>query len=129
VSYHYTRYPTQDELDRAAEFRQLAQQRIARAREIFERAIKLRPQDAKGYYNLALWKMRENDREGARAALEKAVQLDPKYLAAHQALARLDRELDLKDEAYQEDSILINLAETEVDTLLQRAWLDMQRTA
>jgi tetratricopeptide (TPR) repeat protein len=129
VSYLYTRYPSADELRRAAEFRQLAQQRMARAKEIFDRAIKLRPQDSQGYYNLARWKMRENDNAGARVALEKAVQLNPKHLAAHQALARLYRELGLKDEAYQEDSILINLAETEVEYLLQLAWLDMQRTA
>jgi tetratricopeptide (TPR) repeat protein len=129
VIVYWTRYPTPAELRAAEEFRAIARQRLDHARQIFERAIQLRPNDGSGYYDLALWRLQQQDLPGAQEALQKAVQLAPGLVRARQALAKVYGDLGMKQEAYQEESILITQSEGGVSTLLAQAAKHMERTA
>jgi tetratricopeptide (TPR) repeat protein len=126
---YWTRYPTVAELREAEEFRKLARQRLERAREIFEKAIKLRPNNGEGFYDLALWRLQQNDLPEARKLLEKAVQLAPRLVRARQALAKVYRDLGLKEQAFEEESILIVQIESGISDLLTQAAKQMERTA
>jgi tetratricopeptide (TPR) repeat protein len=71
----------------------------------------------------------QNDLPGAREALAKAVQLAPGMVRAREALAKVCRDLGMKEQAYQEESILITQMESSVGDLLNVAWKHMERTA
>lgn len=129
VTVYWTRYPSPAELRAAEEFRAIARQRLDRARQIFEKAVQLRPKDGAGYYDLALWRLQQQDLPGAREALQKAVQLTPDHIRARQALIKVYGDLGMKQEAYQEESILITQTEGGVGVLLAQAAKQMERTA
>ena len=125
----WTRYPSPEELRQAEEFRAIAAQRLQRAHEIFEEAVKLRPNDATGFFDLGLWRLEQQDLPGAQQALEKAVQLDPRLVRGHQALAKVYRDQGMNDRAFEEESLLVEQAEGAVGDFLDRAWQQMNRTA
>jgi tetratricopeptide (TPR) repeat protein len=126
---YWTRHPSEEDLRQAAKYRELARQRLAEAKRIFDRAIQLRPNDAAGYQDLAAWWISQNDLPKAQEALQRAVQLSPKHLAAHQMLARVYRDQGKNELAYQEESLALSLMEGAVGTFLAQAWKDIGRTA
>ena len=126
---YWTRYPSAEELRQAAQFREIAKERREQARQIFEEAVKLRPSDATGYFDLGTWRLGQGDLPGAQQVFEKATQLDPQFVAAHQALAKVYSDQGMTDKAYQEQSLVANQTEGAVSGLLAQAWQDMSRTA
>lgn len=126
---YWTRYPSKDELRKAEEYRRLAKARLAKAKEVFERACRLRPQDPQGFFDLGVWRIGGGDLPGAREALESAVRLNPDFAQARRALARVYSDLGMKEEAFREQSAVVELSETQVGFLLAEAWGHMSRTA
>ena len=95
---------------RPRSFGQSRPERLQRAHEIFE-AVKLRPNDATGFFDLGIWRLEQQDLPGAEQALEKAVQLDPHLVRGHEALAKVYRDRGMNDRAYEEESLLVAQAE------------------
>lgn len=126
---YWTRHPSPEDLRNAAAYRELARQRLAEAKRIFERAVQLRPTDAAGYEDLATYWISQNDPAKAKEALERALQLDPKRLSAHQMLARVYHDLGKTEQAYQEESLALSMMEGAVGTFLAQAWKAIERTA
>jgi Tfp pilus assembly protein PilF len=58
------------------------------AREAFEEAIKIDPNDDEAMYNLAVIEGKANPQK-ARELLERAIQIDPEYALAHHMLGRV----------------------------------------
>ncbi|MCC6729184.1 MAG: tetratricopeptide repeat protein [Chthonomonadales bacterium] len=59
------------------------------ARQEFGRALQLRPESAKAWYNLGVAHHRAGDEDAARTCYESAIERDPGYTAARDALARI----------------------------------------
>lgn len=118
---YWTRYPSEKELQEAERFRQKAQSLLDYAHEILEQAVKLRPADGEGYYQLALWQIQKGDTQAARASLEKALQQADDLVRARQALIKIYHDLGMNDRAFQEESKLWAQTEGSIDDALFRA--------
>ena len=73
---------------------------------LFNEALQRDPQNAPAYYGLALLSADGYD-DGALEYVDKAIELDPKYVEAHELLASLDLEdSDTKDALSESDAAL-----------------------
>ena len=71
-------------------FRQLG--RLEDAEKVFDYLVARHPNDAAGWYQLGMIRIRRKDRKGAKYALDRALQADPDHPSARHMLAALNGE-------------------------------------
>lgn len=76
------------------------------AQPLFERVLAVNPQETRALVGLAECKIEKGDYEAARALLKEALNLAPKYAAAHVAMTTVLQKLGQEDEAraHQEET-------------------------
>ena len=83
---------------------------INAVKELFEKAIKIRPNEPKLHYNLGLTFKELGEFKKAISSYEKAIEIDPKYFIAHNNLGNVFDELGKTEQAKNsyENTIKIN---------------------
>ena len=88
----------------------LFQRRVyTETRQLYERALRVRPGSAEAAYGLAALDLAERNPEQARRRLEAIVAHWPSYAQAHRALSTADEELGRKQEAARESAAAAKL--------------------
>lgn len=125
----WTRYPSQEELQRAAALQQAAEQMWANAEANLRAAIAARAGTADGFYFDALLKQHAGDMDGAIASFAKAAEMDKSSrrnrVAWIGALAKANR----TDEAAAAQSAFMQERQTTATAFIAQAWSDIDRTA
>lgn len=121
--------PTPADLARAAQLEAAAAELRRRARAAMERAVEVSKGTVGGFLieaDLRLW---DGDLNGAQAALQQAVKLDPKSLDAQDELARFYARTGQQDRAEEQQAIARQLVHTTAAPLLRLAWRRAATTA
>lgn len=129
VTYYYTRYPSADELALADQLKTQAGELFKMAEQYMQRMIQLRAGTADGFYYQGEFERWNNRLDAARAAMEQAVQLDPKHVNAWQALSEIYSNLDQPDKALEAHSRGSNVLHTNAIGQLRIAWNKINKTA
>jgi tetratricopeptide (TPR) repeat protein len=127
--YIYYRYPTEAERQAAAEYDAEAKRLWRKAREALVKAAEAARGTARGPYwsaRVAEW---DGNAEAARAGLEEAVKLDPRFLDAWRELAVVRGRLGDAKGAFAAQFEAANLSHTTAGPMLKLAWLELVRTA
>jgi Tfp pilus assembly protein PilF len=122
VIWHYTRYPSLAELDRADQYDKQAGQLVAFSKQYFQRALKACAGTAQGFYYQGVMDLNDGNIDAARQAVEQAARLAPDDRRFHYSLANIYAKLDRVDASVEQDSIARNLEQTTAAPWLQRAW-------
>lgn len=121
--------PSQADLQRAAQLDAQAAELRHRAKTALENAAKGTKGTVDGFLilaDLALWAGKTTE---AQAALERAVQLNPKSLEAQDRLVQHYAQTGQQDKAEEQRLIAANLVHTTVAPLLRQAWKNTEKTA
>jgi Tfp pilus assembly protein PilF len=129
VDVMWTHTPTQDELDRADNLTDSANQLWAASEQSLTAAVQAEAGTADGAYYSGLLQARHGDTAAALASYQQAVKLDPDSKRNRQALARMYNQLGQTDDAVAEEQTLILQRETTARFQLAAAWNDAERTA
>jgi Flp pilus assembly protein TadD len=82
---------------------------LPRARQLYERAIELKPAHPESHYNLGVALRKDGARDGAEREFRQAIALLPNYALAHEQLANVLLERSALDEAEREYAAAIAL--------------------
>jgi Tfp pilus assembly protein PilF len=129
VDVMWTHTPTQDELDRADNLTDAANQLWAASEQSLTAAVAAEAGTADGAYYSGLLQARHGDTAAALASYQQAVKLDPTSKRNRQALARMYNQLGQTVDAVAEEQTLILQRETTARFQLAAAWNDAERTA
>jgi len=129
VDVMWTHTPTQDELNRADNLTDSANQLWATSEQSLTAAVAAEAGTADGAYYSGLLQARHGDTAAALASYQQAVKLDPTSKRNRQALARMYNQLGQTADAVAEEQTLILQRETTARFQLAAAWNDAERTA
>jgi predicted Zn-dependent protease len=122
VIWHYTRYPSLAERDRADQYDAQANRLMDFSRQYFQRALKACAGTEQGFYYQGVLDWNNGDVDGARQAMEQAAKLAPQDRRVHYSLANIYAKLNQVDASIEQQTIAENLEQTTAAPWLQRAW-------
>lgn len=125
----YWRRPSQNELDRADEFDAQAERLWKLAEQNLRAAAAKASGTALGAYYEGVIARRTGDASAARAAFEKAVQLDGNLVAARDQLTAIYASAGMREQAARQQAAAANTVHTTAGPLLRFAWDEIVRTA
>ena len=125
----WTRYPSQDELDRASALEARANQLWARAEASLSAAVQKMKGTADGFYYDGLLRNHQGDQSGALADFQQASKLDPNSGRDRKALIATLFKLGRDDEAAAEKEAWTLEHQTTATMRLAKVWGELDRTA
>ena len=93
-------------------------ERLGAAKQMYEKALQVQPNDVEGLINLAQIADLQGDYQGALECYRKATETDPNAVSPHFCLALLYDRHDMFDEAAEEYQKVVKLDSTHVKALL-----------
>ena len=121
--------PSQADVQRADQLDAQAAELRRRATAALEKAVKVTKGTVEGFLILADLQLWKGDGQGAQAALQQAVKLDPKSLEAQDRLAQFYAQSGQQELAEEQRLIAANLIQTTAAPLLRLAWNRTEKTA
>jgi tetratricopeptide (TPR) repeat protein len=123
-----TRNPTQADLRAAEEYERQSNQLYQLARENIERALRLSAGTAQGFYYQGLVHKWAGNFQAAEQDFRQALQLDPRFLRAHQELIYVLHRQGREDDRLRQEAVLMNVVETTAGPLLKLSWNKIGKT-
>ena len=121
--------PSQADVQRADQLDAQAAELRRRATAALEKAAKVTKGTVEGFLILADLQLWKGDGQGAQAALQQAVRLDPKSVEAQDRLVQFYAQSGQQELAEEQRLIAANLIQTTAAPLLRLAWNRAQKTA